>query len=296
MPENARNSHFCGHKLDEYKKMTLRIATIMAVYHADDPDLLAVALDSVFEQKFTDDVESRLYLAIDGPVPVEINRVISDREAGIYRIHRTNRNVGLAASLNQLIEGLNDELFIFRMDSDDRSLLNRYQSQLDYFKENPTIDILGTDIIEVDLRKRTRRKVRYCSGPEDAVARLCRGVPVAHPTVCFRRHVLDNVGGYPLAGTNEDIALWFRCAQVGFRFDNVPEPLFEFTVSQNFWRRRSMSKAFSELRCYVRGIWHMDGITWKYIYPVLRFVLRISPIWISQVVYGTSIRRSTRMR
>lgn len=262
----------------------------MAVYRGDNPSGLEIALDSVLHQTFTDDVESRLYLAIDGPVTDEINQVVATRENQIHRILRLEQNRGLAAALNSLIKLLTDEVFVFRMDSDDRSHPTRFQTQLDYFKEHPDIDILGTDMIEIDTQSGTHRRVSFCSGPDDAIAKLCQRVPVAHPTVCFRRRVLDRVGGYPLAGTNEDIALWFRCAQEGFRFDNVKQPLLDFTINSKFWSRRSYKKAFSEFRCYAQGIWAMEGFTWKYIYPLARFSMRIAPSWLARKAYNSRFR------
>jgi glycosyltransferase involved in cell wall biosynthesis len=272
------------------------IATLMAVYKGDDPSALAIALDSVLDQKFTDDViESHLYLVVDGPVSDEINRVIEDYKDRIFLVHRLSDNLGLAVALNALIQKLGDEEYVFRMDADDRSCAVRYQSQLNHFRRYPDTDILGTDIIEVDTEKGVRRRVNFCRGHREALSRLCRGVPVAHPTVCFKRHVIDHVGGYPLTGTNEDIALWFKCAKAGFKFDNVRQPLLEFTVSSNFWRRRSIGKALSELRCYATGIWAMDGITWKYVFPLLRFLLRVAPRWVSRKVYGSPLRRIAKI-
>jgi glycosyltransferase involved in cell wall biosynthesis len=273
--------------------MSTKIATLIAVYGGDDPLLFCSALHSIFDQHFVEAVESRIYLVVDGLVSSEINDVIEECKNGLYRVHRLDKNRGLAAALNMLIQGLEDEEFIFRMDSDDRSHVGRYQSQLDYFRKNLDIDILGTDIVEIDFKSGIRREVSFCRGPKDALDRLCRGVPVAHPTVCFRRAVLDRVVGYPLTGTNEDIALWFRCAQEGFKFDNVRKPLLDFTVGPNFWSRRSIGKAFSELRCYTTGIWSMNGVTWKYVYPMLRFLLRIAPRWFARLIYSSSLRRQS---
>lgn len=270
--------------------MQIKIATLMAVYRGDNSSELEIALDSVLAQIFTDNVESRLYLAIDGPVTDEINRVIAVRENKIYRILRLDQNRGLATALNSLIKLLSDEVFVFRMDSDDRSHSNRYQTQLNYFKDHAGIDILGTDMIEIDTQRGTHRRVSFCSGPDDAIAKLCQRVPVAHPTVCFRRRVLDRVGGYPLAGTNEDVALWFRCAHEGFRFDNVKQPLLDFTINSNFWSRRSYKKSFSEFRCYAQGIWTMEGFTWKYVYPLARFLMRIAPSWLARRAYNSRFR------
>ena len=269
----------------------------MAVYHGDDPMALTVAIESVLQQQFTSQVDSRLYLAIDGPVSDKINQAVEKFGERIHRIHRLKCNGGLAAALNALIKELNDEQFIFRMDADDRSHVSRYQVQLDYFSHHADIDILGTDIIEINTVNHTKRRISFCRGPDEALAKLCQGVPVAHPTVCLRRHVFDRIGGYPLVGTNEDIALWFRCAQLGFRFDNVNEPLLDFKVDGAFWQRRSFKKAFNELSCYTSGIWSLNGITWKYVYPFMRFILRISPLWVSKLMYASPIRRrSSRIK
>lgn len=276
--------------------METKIATLMAVYRGDDATALATALESVIRQEFAESVQSRLYIAVDGPVPSTIKEVLSKNEKHIYRILWLEQNGGLATALNALIQILGDESYVFRMDADDVSHYSRYQTQLNYFRQHPDIDILGTDIIEIVGNNGVQRRVSFCRGPDDALDKLCWRVPVAHPTVCFKREVLDRVGGYPLNGANEDIALWIRCAQEGFKFDNVNEALYNFTVTNNFWRRRSFNKAVSELRCYISGIWTIHGFTWKYLLPILRFMLRISPHWVSRLMYKLPIRRLAQVK
>lgn len=265
--------------------MSLSIATLISVYGGDAPPLLAAALDSILGQQFTRDVTSRIYLAVDGPVSDDMERVILERSDRIHRIVRIGRNGGLARALNSLIVQLEDEEFVFRMDADDVSLPTRYQTQLDRFQCDPPVDILGTDIVEHDEATDRKRLVSFALNHEDAIAKLSWRVPVAHPTVCFRREVLRVVPAYPTTGTNEDIAMWFRCAHAGFRFANVHEPQLEFRISSNFWRRRSIGKAFSELTCYVRGIWLLHGVTWKYLLPMLRFGLRLAPLSVVRWAY-----------
>jgi glycosyltransferase involved in cell wall biosynthesis len=274
--------------------MIISIATLMAVYHGDDPILLAAAIDSIVAQQFSQDVESRIYLAIDGPVREELKDVIAARAGLIHCIVRIERNAGLANALNTLISLLKDEVYIFRMDADDVSLPTRYQTQLDRLEWDDGIDILGTDIVEIDEVSGRQRRVSFAHDHDDALAKLCWRVPVAHPTVCFRRRVLLSIPGYPTTGTNEDVALWFLCAKLGFRFGNVHEPLLLFRIGPDFWRRRSFAKAVSELRCYVRGIWALQGVTWKYVLPLMRFGLRIAPERISKWAYALASVRSTR--
>jgi hypothetical protein len=268
----------------------VKIATLLCVYGGDRESLFRRALDSVRRQAFTMDVESRIYLGIDGVVPQAIEQIVSDAGSAIFRIVRSPQNRGLAVTLNALIATLADEAFVFRMDSDDFSHPDRYQRQLAHMLDHPEVDILGTDIIEIDEETSTQRVVRYFGGRTDVGRGMAWRVPVAHPTVCFRRRVLERVGGYPLARGNEDVALWFRCVREGFVFDNLHEPLLDFRIDEKFWRRRSVRKAWGELTCYLVGIWTTDRWTWRYCCPLTRFLLRLAPPALSRWAYGLGLR------
>lgn len=271
--------------------MTVPIATLICVYHGDVPELFGAALCSTFEQKLRSGFESRIFLGVDGPVSEELEQVIRQYSDQLFLVERSAENRGLAKSLNALISRLTDEEFVFRMDADDLSLCDRYQAQLDYLASHPDIDILGTAITEVDCTTGQERKIGFCRGPQDAINNIHRRVPVAHPTVCFRRRVFQTVGGYPLAGTNEDLALWFECLRAGLKFDNISHAYLRFRISKGFWQRRSFKKARSELVCYVSGIYALDGLfTPKYVYPLLRLMVRLGPTAISKWMYQSSLR------
>ena len=64
---------------------------------------------------------------------------------------------------------------------------------------------------------------------------ICRDLfvesPFAHPSVIFRREVVERVGGYRDQGWAEDYDLWLRLAAAGARFARLPRTLL-------FWRDR----------------------------------------------------------
>ena len=277
--------------------MSTSIATLICVYARDSPEFFREALDSVLGQQLAPAFESRIYVGVDGPIQPELARVLDDYAPQLFLVYQAPINRGLATTLNELLHRLGDEEFLFRMDADDVSLPNRYQTQLDYLAAHPTIDILGTDITEFSAGKGEDRVVHFCVGPEDALASIHKRVPVAHPTVCFRRRVFRQIDGYPVVGTNEDIALWFECLRRELRFDNVPVSLLRFRISPNFWQRRSLSKARSELLCYLRGIRSIHGLaTVRYLYPLGRFMMRVAPAFISKWAYRSSLRTGSRVR
>lgn len=271
------------------------VGVLMGLYGRDRPDLFERALRSVLDQALPAGVGLRIYVGVDGPLPPELEAVLARFQERLHLVSRSPENLGLAATLNRLIAARGDETFFFRMDADDVSLPGRFAAQLAYLDTHPDIDILGTAIRECREGQagqggEENRIVRFAKDPEDARRRIDRRVPVAHPTVCLRRRVLDTVGGYPERRGNEDIAMWFRCLKAGFQFDNLPDPWLDFTITENFWKRRSMEKAFIEFQSYVEGIWRLDGVTWRYAYPIARLCLRLSPEWVSRRLYASRLR------
>lgn len=267
------------------------VAVLMGLYGRDNPEHFERALQSVLNQKLPSGHVIHLYLGIDGPLSESLEAVLGRYAPRIHRISRSETNIGLAQTLNRLIRERSDEAFFFRMDSDDESLQGRFASQLAYMESHPEIDILGTAIWEC-CTGQAPRLVKFAHGPDDARQRIDRRVPVAHPTVCMRKTVLDRLGAYPDRRGNEDISMWFKCLQAGFQFDNLPDAWLNFTVTEAFWKRRSAKKAFSEFLAYGEGIWQLHGVTWRYIFPLARLLLRLSPEWISRRLYASSRLRS----
>ena len=264
----------------------LPIASLICVYQGDDAALFVAAVRSVLDQDLEATIESRIYLGVDGPLPAPLEQAVQALAPHLFLIYRAPQRRGLARTLNALLQRLGDERFIFRMDADDLALPQRYRLQLKHLQSHPRIDILGTAITEVDEASGQTRTVRFAAGPEDAVARIHRRVPVAHPSVCIRRRVFEALPGYPERGTNEDVALWFECVRLGFLFDNLRMPLLRYRLSPGFWQRRGLRKAGSELMCYLRGIHGLHGLfTWRYAFPLMRFALRVMPASISRYAY-----------
>lgn len=258
----------------------------MAVYHRDDPVAFDRALRSVLDQRTDPAVPIRVYLGVDGPLPPPLELAVQANAQHLHLILRNERSIGLAATLNRLIEARGDEPFFFRMDADDVCLPGRFDAQLRHLADRPDVDIVGTDIVEVDAVRGTRRRVHFADDPEHARQMICRRVPVAHPTVCFRARVFDRVAAYPNRPGNEDIAMWFACLQAGLRFDNVREPLLEFTVAPGFWQRRGLAKSIGEFRAYAEGIVSLWGWNWRLLFPLLRLGVRLMPAPLRRWAYA----------
>lgn len=265
------------------------VAILMCVYRKDDPQLFERALNSIQQQDYTEG-PVRVYLGVDGPVPQAIRDVMARQRAAIHRTIENDVNMGLARSLNRLLDSLEDEQFAFRMDSDDFSHPTRIAAQLRSLRARPEVDILGAAINEVD---RSGRLIKTVSYPQDAAEVrdfITRRNPLAHPTVCFRRSAIERFGHYPEVPINQDWALWFKCLALGLRLSSTSDVLVDMTVSDDFFRRRGARRAIDEFRILVRGIRATHGLTWRYIYPVLRLLFRLAPQSLIKLLYRSALR------
>jgi glycosyltransferase involved in cell wall biosynthesis len=266
------------------------IAVLVSVYHREDPVLFKRAMLSVLNQEFSTPVTVRVYLGVDGPVSEALDSMILRWESRLHKVVRFTENRGLVHVLNELIACRTDEEFFFRMDTDDVSHPERFDRQIKFMVAHPEIDILGTDIVEVHTNSAEKRTVHFADDPDDARRCIAWRVPVAHPTVCFRASVFDRVPGYPVVLMNEDISMWFACLKAGMRFHNIPEPLYEFTINDNFWGRRGLRKSWLEFKSYAVGLWKLEGITWRYVFPLARLLFRLLPATVQRFAYGTKLR------
>jgi glycosyltransferase involved in cell wall biosynthesis len=270
--------------------MKKNIAVIQSVYREDAPARFERAVISVFEQDcgFSG---INCYLFIDGHLGEGLQAVIDKYRDRFYKIISNETNIGLAAGLNRLIDSLEDEAYVFRMDSDDESLPGRFEKQLEFMEKKPETGICGTSLIEVSEDGGKRKRRDYFEDNGEIVGKMYKGTAVGHPTVCFRRCALDALKGYDEnSGQNEDIEMWFRAAALGLKFHNIREPLYHHTISKGFYSRRSVKKAFKEFGFYWNGCNRLYGFGWRNIFPLLRLISRLMPGWVIKFLYGSSVR------
>jgi glycosyltransferase involved in cell wall biosynthesis len=261
----------------------------MSVYRNDEPSLFSRSLESI-EGQANVGGPVRVYLCVDGPVPAAIESVVAAHRDRLYRVVRNADNQGLARSLNRLLDSLEDEAFVFRMDSDDRAHPQRFAMQIAALDARPEVDILGCGINEVDHAGRVLKTVRYPESDAEIRRSIAWRNPVAHPTVCFRRRAIGRFRHYPEVPVNQDWALWFRCLELGLVISNIPGALVDMTVSEDFFRRRGPRRALEEFRILLDGIWRIDRFTWRYVFPLMRFAFRLLPRRLVRRAYRSGLR------
>lgn len=258
------------------------VAVIIAVYKGDALEFFVQAIDSLRRQSYPRE-RVKIILGVDGPLCDEVERYIVDNPSIFYVISRSECNIGLASTLNRIIPQALHFDFVARMDADDIAHPERIATQVRYLSEHAEVGILGAAIIEFD--EHGSYPVRFYPDASNVRRAICRGSPLAHPSVMYRSSALKKLGGYPNVRGNEDIAMWFKAVNVGITIDNLSVPLLYFRVSNGVWGRRGFSKAYGELRVYVRGIIELGANPLLFLFPIARFIYRCLPQSLRRAIF-----------
>ena len=280
--------------LAENSKHTKRssVAVLMTLHHSDKLEQFELALASVQNQS---DIchEIRIYLCCDGPLTDQQSDWLASNDRNFFLCLKNDQNVGLARSLNRLIDKIDDEEFVFRMDGDDISLPNRFSTQISHMKANPALGILGCQVYDIDDDGTVIGNRIFPVAPAECRDAIKMLNPLLHPTLCFRREIFtDPELRYPDAYLTEDLALLITAISKGIAIGNSPEFLFQWRVGTNFFaRRRSAKRGLTELKWYSRAIFLQEGVfSLSYLKPVARLLLRLLPCRLQQWIYRSKLR------
>jgi glycosyltransferase involved in cell wall biosynthesis len=151
-----------------------------------------------------------------------------DRDPRIRLI--TEAQVGIAHALNAGLEQAKSPL-IARMDADDVSHPERLTRQVAFLNEHPEIGVLGTRTVFATTVEKSSGMAWYVGWqnailtPHEHYVKRFVDAPLAHPTVMFRRELVERHGAYSTEPLPEDHELWLRWMDAGVRFAKLPEEL-----------------------------------------------------------------------
>lgn len=220
-----------------------RVSVLMPVYNGER--YLREAIESILNQTYTDFE----FIIIDDGSTDNTWQILQSYAANEPRIVlvRNETNIGLAGSLNKGL-GLARGEYIARMDADDVSLPERLASQVAFLDEHPKVGVVGSSVQLIDADGSPTRIVRQPTMHGLILWFLCFHTAFAHPTVVFRKAVVEGVGGYDDAiVANEDRDLWQRLSSVT-RLANLPDVYLlyrrhPYTVSHRYTDTQAYNSA-----------------------------------------------------
>jgi hypothetical protein len=210
---------------------------LMSVWAGDDPEFLTAAFRSVVHDQTRppDDV----VLVQDGPVPPALADRIAELVASSptkAQVLALDANVGLGVALDQGMAACAHDI-VARMDSDDIAVPHRFEVQVEIVEGG--VDLVGSALLEFgdDAADIVGKRVPPLDPAE--IVRYARfHQPFNHPTVVYRRSVVEAAGGYRHLALMEDYLLFAKMIQQGCTVANVEEPLVLYRVGAGAYSRR----------------------------------------------------------
>ncbi len=217
----------------------MKYTVLMAVYKKEKAEYLNLAIKSMLEQTVTPD---EFIIVEDGILTKDLYKVIGYYKKSfpnLFKIISLKKNKGLGPALAIGIQNSKNEL-IARMDSDDFSVNTRCEKQLSKFKENPDLGIVGT--YEVEFIGNINNEISVHRVPEkyeEINKFMRRRCALLHPTVMYKKSIVQSCGNYHSVYLYEDYDLFSRMVfENNIKSYNIQEKLYYIRISEDFFKRR----------------------------------------------------------
>ena len=197
------------------------ISVVMASYNSEK--YISEALDSILSQSFGDFE----VIVIDDSTDSTAD-VVKEYSDSRIRLTKNKKKVGISNARNMGIAKARGEFIAFH-DADDVSLPGRFRKQIDFFRQNPDVAMLGgqVEISHAGERRENVSKRKIVPDFDGLMKENC----FATSSVMVRATVLRDVGGFnPIIECAEDWELWIRIAKK-YKTTNLPDTLFVYRVT-----------------------------------------------------------------
>ena len=269
----------------------LNVAFIITVYKNDKLEYFREAIQSIINQDYGFE-NIHIYLGIDGDLAYDIQSYIDQHQDYFYKIVKNDENKGLAHTLNRLIDILENEEYVFRMDSDDISKFDRVTKQMRFMNTHKNISIIGGSIEEFTETNNVLMVRSYPISTKDAKQYIPKASIFAHPAVCFRKSFFEKGFRYNSHSRfSQDLELWFHALNNDIEVSNIEDVILQLRITDDFYKRRSYKKALGEFKIYCSGIRKLYGYNWRLIYPLFRLSTRLLPPKTIKIIYSEPVRR-----
>ncbi len=204
------------------------ISVIMSVYN--DEKYVYKAIESILNQTFTD-FEFIITDDCSKDNSLNILREYAEKDKRIVLIEN-KENLKLTKSLNNMLKIAKGDL-IARMDSDDISFPDRFEKQVNIFKNNPEIDFVFTGTMLIDESGNEICESWRPASVSKILERMKINSYIPHPTIMAKKHFFSEAGYYTehKGYGQEDRELWEKFIALGVKFFYLNEVLLYYRLN-----------------------------------------------------------------
>lgn len=265
----------------------MKFSVSLCVYDKDNSSYFKEALESISKQSL---LPNQIVVVVDGFVNQNLQKVIVTFRQECHNLKidfdviylEENRGHGEARRVS--IENAKYDL-IALMDADDISRYKRFEKQMNRFKNDEELSVVGGQIMEITHDTKEEVSIREVPQEDREIKEYMKTrCPFNQMSVMFKKEDVLEVGNYLDFYHNEDYYLWVRMYLNACKFQNIDEVLVDVRINEEFYNRRGGWKYFlSELR--LQKIMYKNSII-----SFIRFMFNSVVRFILQVVLTDGIR------
>jgi len=200
--------------------MSPRVSILFPVYNT--AQFLKEAVDSMLSQTFTDFE----LIVLNDCSPDNAEEIMDTYNDPRIVRYKGETNVGLGSVLNVGISMARGE-YIARMDSDDISLPNRLQYQVEYLDAHPEFDLVSLGMQEFGDGNKV---YSYDNETEQIKFNALFYSPILHASSMWRKDSFDGLPYNQFFVPSEDYDLWTRALIKGIKMRNLPRILYLYRI------------------------------------------------------------------
>lgn len=218
----------------------MKYSVLMSVYKNEKVEYFIQAVASLLNQTIQPE---QIVLVRDGGVYEKLQNVIDkyvNEYPDVFTYLPLEQNGGLGNALRYGLTYCRNEL-IGRMDTDDISVPDRFEKQIEFMKNNPDVDIVGGNISEFTNEPTEIVDHRIVPQTHEEICLYLKSrSPFNHMTVMFKKSALEKAGSYESFYLFEDWYLWVKMYLSGAKFANINAVLVNVRISDMTKRRGGM--------------------------------------------------------
>lgn len=269
-------------------------SVLMPVYYKENPDYFKVALESIVQQTL---MPNEIVIVKDGPLTPELDVVIDKYVATypqLFNIVALDQNFGQGKARNAGLQACKYNI-VALMDSDDIARKDRFEIQINYMKQNPDVDVVGSFITEFENNSEIIESTKAVPITHEEIYKFGKWrSPMNNMTVVYKKDKVFEVGAYNSFNFGEDYFLFAKMLMKGCKFHNFEECLVNARAGSRMLAKRV---GWNKIKQEFLLFYEFKKIGYINIYQFIRnvslkFLLRIIPNWLRRLIYRRFLRKN----
>lgn len=229
----------------------MTFSVLLSIYHKELSLYLNEAFISIWDTQSLR--PSEIVLVQDGPLTPELDEVIVQWQAKlgpVLKVIPLAQNIGLGKALNEGLKHCSYN-WVFRMDTDDICMPDRFEKQVSYIIDHPEVTLLSGQIEEFEGKTSNIVAKRVVPLTHEEILKYAQvRSPFNHATIAMKKEIIEHLGKYQHHLLMEDYNLWIRVLANGYKTANLPDTLLLVRSDGMHGRRRGMNYIKSEWQLF----------------------------------------------